>query len=67
MSAHTLIQGMRTHLTGSFNRDARIQSWFLQINTCLKLAKAKIPVLHVYGDADRTISYEESTLLLAGP
>ncbi|MDN5215826.1 hypothetical protein QQ020_27355 [Fulvivirgaceae bacterium BMA12] len=67
MSAHTLIQGICTHLTGSFNRDTRIQSWFQQINTWLKLAKAKIPVWHVYEDADRTIPYQESTLLLAGP
>lgn len=37
----------------------------IPIHTCIKVAKADIPVLHVYGDADEVVPYEENTALLA--
>ncbi|WP_299533219.1 alpha/beta hydrolase [Ulvibacterium sp.] len=35
------------------------------IHTCTKLAKAKVPVLHVFGDADEVVPHFENTELLA--
>ncbi len=35
------------------------------INNCVPIAKAGIPVLHVYGAADLVVPYEENTALLA--
>jgi len=37
----------------------------IPINTAINVAKAKIPVIHVYGDADKVVPYEENTMLLA--
>jgi pimeloyl-ACP methyl ester carboxylesterase len=37
----------------------------LPINNCLEIAKAKIPVLHVCGLADKVVPYSENTKLLA--
>ena len=37
----------------------------IPLNNCLKLAKAKIPLISVCGDADRVVPYEENTLKLA--
>ena len=31
----------------------------------MKLAKAGIPVIHVFGDSDKVVPYEENTALLA--
>jgi pimeloyl-ACP methyl ester carboxylesterase len=36
----------------------------IPIYTCINVAKAKIPVLHVFGDADKIVPYEENTGLL---
>lgn len=35
------------------------------INNCVVIARAKIPVIHVYGDADTAVPYTENTALLA--
>ncbi len=35
------------------------------LNTCLNIAKAQIPVIHVYGDSDKVVPHTENTLLLA--
>jgi len=37
----------------------------IPIYTCINVAKAKIPVLHVFGDADKVVPHEENTVLLA--
>ncbi len=37
----------------------------IPIYNCVNIAKAGIPVLHVYGDADTILPYEENTTLLA--
>ena len=37
----------------------------IPINTCVKVAKANIPVLHVCGDADEIVPYKENTKLIA--
>lgn len=37
----------------------------IPIYTSIKVAKAGIPVIHVYGDADEVVPYEENTALLA--
>ncbi|MEX2511371.1 MAG: prolyl oligopeptidase family serine peptidase [Cyclobacteriaceae bacterium] len=37
----------------------------IPINNCVNIAKVGIPVLHVYGDADKVVPYEENTALLA--
>lgn len=37
----------------------------IPINNSVNIAKANIPVLHVYGDADTVVPYKENTLLLA--
>ncbi len=37
----------------------------IPIYNCIKVAKANIPVIHVYGDADTVVPYEENTALLA--
>lgn len=37
----------------------------IPIYTSIKVAKAGIPVIHVYGDADTVVPYEENTALLA--
>jgi len=37
----------------------------IPLNNCVALAKADIPVLHVFGDADKVVPYEENTALLA--
>lgn len=37
----------------------------IPINNCINIAKAGIPVLHVYGDADIVVPYAENTELLA--
>ena len=37
----------------------------IPINNCVKIAKAGIPVMHVFGDADIVVPYEENTDLLA--
>lgn len=37
----------------------------IPLYTAIKVAQAKIPVLHVYGDADEIVPHEENTLLLA--
>lgn len=37
----------------------------IPIYTCINVAKAGIPVLHVYGDADTVVPFEENTALLA--
>lgn len=37
----------------------------IPINTCVAVAKAKIPVIHVYGDADKVVPHIENTELLA--
>jgi pimeloyl-ACP methyl ester carboxylesterase len=37
----------------------------IPINTCIDIAKAGIPVLHVYGDVDIVVPYAENTALLA--
>ncbi len=36
----------------------------IPIYTCVNVAKAKIPVLHVCGDSDKVVPYEENTGLL---
>jgi len=33
--------------------------------TSIKVAKARIPVIHVYGDSDKVVPFEENTALLA--
>lgn len=37
----------------------------IPINNAVNIAKANIPILHVYGDADTVVPYKENTLLLA--
>lgn len=37
----------------------------IPINNCVKIAKAGIPVIHVFGDSDEAVPYEENTALLA--
>ncbi|NHE55563.1 alpha/beta hydrolase family protein [Cyclobacterium plantarum] len=37
----------------------------IPINNCVSIAKAGIPVLHVYGDADTVVPFDENTKLLA--
>lgn len=37
----------------------------IPLNNCLKLAKAKIPILSVCGDADTVVPFEENSLKLA--
>ena len=37
----------------------------IPINNCISVAKAGIPVLHVFGDADTVVPFEENTALLA--
>lgn len=37
----------------------------IPINNCVSIAKAEIPVLHVFGDADTVVPYKENTELLA--
>lgn len=37
----------------------------IPINNCVNIAKAGIPVMHVYGDADTVVPCAENTLLLA--
>lgn len=37
----------------------------IPLYTCINVAKAKIPVLHVYGDTDMVVPHTENTLLLA--
>ncbi len=37
----------------------------IPINNCVNIAKAGIPVLHVFGDSDIVVPYEENTALLA--
>ncbi len=37
----------------------------IPLNTCINVAKAGIPVIHVCGDADESVPYEENTELLA--
>ena len=37
----------------------------IPINNCVNIAKAGVPVLHVFGDADKAVPYEENTALLA--
>jgi len=37
----------------------------IPLNNCLKLAKAKIPLISICGDADIVVPYEENTLKLA--
>ena len=37
----------------------------IPINNCVSIAKAGIPVIHVYGDADKVVPFEENTKLLA--
>lgn len=37
----------------------------IPINNCVNIAKAGIPVIHVYGDADSVVPYAENTALLA--
>lgn len=37
----------------------------IPINTCIAVAKAKIPVIHVYGDADKVVPHVENSELLA--
>jgi len=37
----------------------------IPINNCVSIAKAGIPVLHVYGDADTIVPFNENTRLLA--
>lgn len=37
----------------------------IPINNCVPIAKAGIPVIHVYGAADLVVPYEENTALLA--
>lgn len=37
----------------------------IPINNSVNIAKAGIPVLHVFGDADTVVPYEENTVLLA--
>lgn len=37
----------------------------IPINNCVSIAKAGIPILHVYGDADKVVPYKENTALLA--
>ena len=37
----------------------------IPINNCVKLAKAGVPVMHVFGDSDKVVPYEENTALLA--
>jgi pimeloyl-ACP methyl ester carboxylesterase len=37
----------------------------IPLNTCVNIAKAGIPVIHVCGDSDEVVPYEENTELLA--
>ncbi|MCE4565173.1 prolyl oligopeptidase family serine peptidase [Maribellus sp. CM-23] len=37
----------------------------MPVNNCVQVAEAGIPVMHVYGDADVVVPYEENTALLA--
>jgi len=37
----------------------------IPLNNCLKLAKAKIPIINVCGDADTVVPFEENSLKLA--
>jgi pimeloyl-ACP methyl ester carboxylesterase len=37
----------------------------IPLNTCVNVAKAGIPVIHVCGDSDEVVPYEENTELLA--
>lgn len=37
----------------------------IPIYNSIKVAKARIPVIHVYGDSDEVVPYEENTALLA--
>ncbi|GAF05368.1 alpha/beta hydrolase family protein [Saccharicrinis fermentans] len=36
----------------------------IPINNCVNIAQAGIPVMHVYGDSDQVVPYEENTALL---
>jgi pimeloyl-ACP methyl ester carboxylesterase len=35
------------------------------VDNCVRIGKAKIPVIHVYGDADTVVPYEENTAIVA--
>lgn len=37
----------------------------IPIHNCKKIAKAGVPVIHVYGDSDKVVPFEENTALLA--
>jgi len=37
----------------------------IPINNCVKIAKAGIPVIHVYGDNDTIVPYSENTAIIA--
>jgi pimeloyl-ACP methyl ester carboxylesterase len=47
------------------NKRSVIDFQGIPIFTCINVARAKIPVLHVFGDADKIVPYEENTDLLA--
>ncbi|MFK7812586.1 MAG: alpha/beta hydrolase family protein [Maribacter sp.] len=46
-------------------KDSALNYSGIPINTCIAVAKAKIPVIHVYGDADEVVPPNENTELLA--
>lgn len=37
----------------------------IPVNNCLELARAGVPVMHIYGDADETVPHTENTDLVA--
>lgn len=51
----------------AYNLDTILVKSFenIPINNCVPIAKAGIPVLHVFGDADSVVPYEENTKKLA--
>lgn len=36
----------------------------IPLHTCVNVAKANVPVIHVYGNADKVVPHEENTVLL---
>lgn len=49
----------------NLDRESVLDFKGIPIHTCVNVAKAKIPVIHVYGDNDKVVPHLENTTLLA--
>lgn len=49
----------------NLDRESVLDFKGIPIHTCINVAKAKIPVIHVYGDNDKVVPHLENTTLLA--